>query len=162
MRQSVQTQSYRIDAGASALLHGGVELLVPGRAVAGQAHMDGVGAYRRRGEDGPVEDEVGCHGEQEPVLAAGRLAFHGVDDDHGAPTPFRDRTQFAGGGEASPAASGEPCRLGGLHQRRRAVGGEDRGDGRRPVALQMIGQGGRPPGGMPGRQKPEGGVVPHG
>ena len=68
---------------------------------------EGPGRHR-----GPVEHEMGELVHQEPVLAAGRLAFGAVGHDHRSPHPGRSQGAPLGGqGEPRPALSPQPAAL---------------------------------------------------
>ena len=67
--------------------------------------MDLPGAEGSRGQDGPVEDEVGGPQQQRAVLGARGLALGRVDDDdRAAPAPAR-RRELAGQRESGTAAT---------------------------------------------------------
>ena len=69
--------------------------------------MDLPGAEGSRGQDGPVEDEVGGPQQQRAVLGARGLALGRVDDDdRAAPAPAR-RRELAGQRESGTDATSD-------------------------------------------------------
>ena len=112
------------------------------RALDVEHHL--VGADRGGGDHGAVDHEVRRVGEQDGVLAAGRLALRAVGDDHGPAPPARDGAQLEGAGDVSAAAPAQPAALDRVEQPgarvaagrlEGAVDADVLGQGQRPAAL---------------------------
>ena len=140
---------HRIDAERLAI---GDRVFQAGQQIGFLAVHDQVGLIRPdrvRGQRDPIQDQMGHPGQQQPVLAASRLAFGAVGDDDRRALPGRDRAHLAAGRKAGTAPAGEPGPLDHLDQALRpllpgaALVRGHHGQRQRPVQLLMFGQPGR-------------------
>ena len=108
-----QADRHRVEAGRLPFGHGVVQLGQQVALPAVHAQVRLAGVDRAGGQRDPVQNQVRQPGQQQPVLAAGRLALGAVGDHHRLAGGVRDRPHLAPGRKPGAAPASEP---GPLHE----------------------------------------------